>query len=135
MVPSKIWQFERERERERERDFFLWAPRTFLFWIFFFFEVKREVLFNYKLVHITTSTAPGVQSLVSPRPVRSLIYATVTKLGQVLYTHTKGYWRVPRFASMSTHPFASRYTWCTCTSHSWCSRFLQSQIKGNILVG
>ena len=77
---------------------------------------------NY--IHITTSVAPGVQSLVSPRPIRSLIYDTFAKLGQVLYTHTKGCWRVPCFASTSAHPFASRYTCCTCTSHSWCKRFL-----------
>ena len=134
MVPSKIWQFERERERERER-FFCMGPQNFpVLDFFFFFYGKREVLFNYKLVHITTSAAPGVQNLVSPRPVKSLIYDTVTKLGHVLYINTKGCWWVPHFANTSAHPFASRYMWCTCTSHSWCNRFLQSQIKGNILV-
>ena len=105
--------------------------------LFFFFFVMKSggYYLNKKLVHITSLAALGVQSRVSPRLVRSLIYAIVTKVGHELYTHTKGCWRVPRFASRSAHPFASRYTWCTCTSHSWCNRFLQSQIKGNRLVG
>ena len=48
--------------------------------IIFFFYGKWKVLFNYRLVHITISAALGIQSLVSPRLVRSLIFATVTKL-------------------------------------------------------
>ena len=48
--------------------------------IIFFFYGKWKVLFNYRLVHITISAALGIQSLVSPRLVRSLIFVTVTKL-------------------------------------------------------
>ena len=61
--------------------FFLTMTRWFIrLLLLFFFYGKWKVLFNYKLVHITISAAPGIQSLVSPRLVRSLIFATVTKL-------------------------------------------------------
>ena len=52
------------------------------FLIIIFFDGKREVLLKDNKVYITLVTVPGLQSLISPKAVRSLIYGTSTKLGQ-----------------------------------------------------
>ena len=91
-------------------------------------------LFKANQVHTTPTSGLGAHNRKSPRPYPSLTYITWAKVGQSLYTVILVCWRVPRFARASAQPLASRYTWCTWTSHPRSNRFLQSQIRGNMLV-